>query len=50
MLKLNLFPIFLISTLTFTFLEATEINYEDTSYIRIKNDKFKWTNIDGENA
>jgi iron complex outermembrane receptor protein len=50
MLRLNLFLIFFISTHTFTFLEATEINYTDTSYVKIKNDQYKWTNIDGENA
>lgn len=51
MLRLNLLPTLLILTLiTCTFLEAKEINYTNSTYPKFKNNDFKWTNLDDENA
>jgi hypothetical protein len=47
MFRLNLIPTFLIPSLIFNFLDAKEIN---NSNLLIKNDDFKWINLDDKNA
>lgn len=50
MLRFNLFFTYLLSMFTFASLYADEVNYEDTSYLRIKHNNFNWVNLDNENA